>query len=227
MPYVNIRITNEGVTAEQKVELIKGATDLLVKVLGKNPATTVVVIDEVETDNWGIGGETVTSIRNRNRQRLLYFDHMALQVHFENAYVVDVGFGDAFRKPISLKQGFCEDVSGKYRVYPQNLSQNSYIIQKQEAGNWQVIYRFTNAPLEIIDFNEMCRYNSNSPNSHFTQKTICTIAQHDGRLTLTDEHLITTDKGLRLKIPVTSQQCFKEHLLENFNIDYEKVQQVK
>jgi N-hydroxyarylamine O-acetyltransferase len=69
----------------------------------------------------------------------------------------------------------------------------------------------------------MCRYNSNSPNSHFTQKTICTIAQHDGRLTLTDEHLITTDKGLRLKIPVTSQQCFKEHLLENFNIDYEKV----
>ena len=40
--------------------LIKGATDLLVDVLGKNPATTVVVIDEVETDNWGIAGETVT-----------------------------------------------------------------------------------------------------------------------------------------------------------------------
>lgn len=65
MPYVNIRVTKEGVTAEQKAELIKGATDLLVKVLGKNPKTTVVVIDEVETDNWGIGGETVTVLRSR------------------------------------------------------------------------------------------------------------------------------------------------------------------
>jgi 4-oxalocrotonate tautomerase len=60
MPYVNIRITREGVTAEQKERLIKGATQLLVDVLGKNPATTVVVIDEVDTDNWGIGGESIT-----------------------------------------------------------------------------------------------------------------------------------------------------------------------
>ena len=55
MPYVNIRVTRENgtPTAEQKAELIKGATELLVRVLGKNPATTVVVIDEVDTDNWG------------------------------------------------------------------------------------------------------------------------------------------------------------------------------
>lgn len=66
MPYVNIKITKEGATAEQKAELIEGVTDLLVKVLGKNPKTTMVIIDEVETDNWGIGGESVTSLRNRN-----------------------------------------------------------------------------------------------------------------------------------------------------------------
>lgn len=65
MPYVNIKITNEGVTKEQKQALVKGATDLLQDVLGKNPATTVVVIDEVETDNWGIGGELVTERRKR------------------------------------------------------------------------------------------------------------------------------------------------------------------
>lgn len=65
MPYVNIKITREGATAEQKARLIKGVTDLLVDVLGKNPATTVVVIDEVDTDNWGIGGETVTRIRKQ------------------------------------------------------------------------------------------------------------------------------------------------------------------
>lgn len=63
MPYVNIKITKEGATKEQKAQLIEGATQLLVDVLGKNPATTVVVIDEVETDNWGIAGETVTDRR--------------------------------------------------------------------------------------------------------------------------------------------------------------------
>ena len=67
MPYVNIRVTRENgtPTAEQKAELIKGATELLVRVLGKNPATTVVVIDEV--DNWGVGGETVTRRRRQGK----------------------------------------------------------------------------------------------------------------------------------------------------------------
>ncbi|MET0104423.1 MAG: 4-oxalocrotonate tautomerase family protein [Sedimenticola sp.] len=65
MPYVNIKVTREGVTPEQKAALIRGATDLLSDVLGKNPATTVVVIDEVDTDNWGIAGEVVTARRQR------------------------------------------------------------------------------------------------------------------------------------------------------------------
>ena len=65
MPYVNIKITREGATPEQKAQLIKGATQLLVDVLGKNPATTVVVIDEVDTDNWGVGGEPITLRRKK------------------------------------------------------------------------------------------------------------------------------------------------------------------
>jgi 4-oxalocrotonate tautomerase len=65
MPFVNIKVTRDGVTREQKEKLIKGATQLLVDVLGKNPATLVVVIDEVETDNWGIGGESVSTRRQR------------------------------------------------------------------------------------------------------------------------------------------------------------------
>ena len=67
MPYINIRITREGATPDQKAKLIEGATRLLKDILGKNPATTVVVIDEVDTDNWGIGGETVTERRKRGK----------------------------------------------------------------------------------------------------------------------------------------------------------------
>jgi 4-oxalocrotonate tautomerase len=65
MPYVNIKITNEGASKQQKQQLIEGVTGLLRDVLGKNPATTVVVIDEVPTDNWGVGGEQVTELRKR------------------------------------------------------------------------------------------------------------------------------------------------------------------
>jgi 4-oxalocrotonate tautomerase len=65
MPYVNIKITREGATSEQKAELIRGATELLQRVLHKNPATTIVVIEEVDTDSWGIAGETVTARRKR------------------------------------------------------------------------------------------------------------------------------------------------------------------
>ncbi len=65
MPYVNIRVTKEGVTKDQKAKLIQGVTSLLKEILGKDPSTTFVVIDEVETDNWGIAGEQVTERRKR------------------------------------------------------------------------------------------------------------------------------------------------------------------
>ncbi len=65
MPMVNIKITPDGATAEKKAELIAGVTKLLQEVLGKNPATTMVIIDEVPTDNWGVGGESVTVRRAR------------------------------------------------------------------------------------------------------------------------------------------------------------------
>lgn len=65
MPYVNIKVTggSEAPTTEQKAELIKGVTELLGRVLNKNPATTVVVIDEIEMDNYGLGGRSITEVR--------------------------------------------------------------------------------------------------------------------------------------------------------------------
>lgn len=69
MPYVNIRITREGATAAQKAELIRGATELLVRVLDKNPATTFVIVDEVDTDDWGVAGQTVTALRRAEPAR--------------------------------------------------------------------------------------------------------------------------------------------------------------
>lgn len=68
MPYINIKITDENVTREQKQSLIKGTTQLMVDVLNKDPATTFVVIDEVNLDNWGIGYDQVTELRKASAQ---------------------------------------------------------------------------------------------------------------------------------------------------------------
>lgn len=65
MPFVNIKITREGATREQKAELIRGVTELLARVLDKNPATTFVVIDEVAFEDWGVGGMPVDEWRAR------------------------------------------------------------------------------------------------------------------------------------------------------------------
>ena len=65
MPMVNFKLTPEGLTAEKKRILIAKVTDLLATELGKNPETTIVIIDEVEPDNWGIGGQSVTERRKK------------------------------------------------------------------------------------------------------------------------------------------------------------------
>lgn len=63
MPYVNIKVTDEAVTPEQKSRLIRGVTQLLADVLNKTPDSTYVVIDEISLDNWGIGYQSVTERR--------------------------------------------------------------------------------------------------------------------------------------------------------------------
>ena len=65
MPYVNIRMIEGGATAEQKAELIKGVTDVLVNVLGKSPDTTFIVIDEISAENWGHKGKPVAELKKR------------------------------------------------------------------------------------------------------------------------------------------------------------------
>lgn len=65
MPYIKIELTKEGVTREQKQQLIKGVTDLMTNVLNKDPHLTHVVIQEVNLDDWGYAGEQVSILREQ------------------------------------------------------------------------------------------------------------------------------------------------------------------
>ena len=65
MPYVKIELTREGVTREQKQELISGITNLITDVLNKDPHLTHIVIQEVDLDDWGYAGEQVSVLREK------------------------------------------------------------------------------------------------------------------------------------------------------------------
>jgi 4-oxalocrotonate tautomerase len=65
MPYVKLEVTREGVTREQKQQLIKGITDLITEVLNKDPHLTHVVIQEIELDDWGYAGDQVSVLREK------------------------------------------------------------------------------------------------------------------------------------------------------------------
>jgi 4-oxalocrotonate tautomerase len=69
MPYVNVRITRDGVTAEQKAAIVREMTDTLQRVLGKRPEHTHIIIDEVEPENWGFSGMLTTEYRRRAAQQ--------------------------------------------------------------------------------------------------------------------------------------------------------------
>ena len=71
MPYVNVKVTGgaDAPSKEQKEAIIKGVSQVLNDVLGKHPKSTYVVIDEVELDNWGVGGESLSTINERKQSK--------------------------------------------------------------------------------------------------------------------------------------------------------------
>ena len=146
------------------------------------------------------------------------FDHMVLLVNLEKAYLVDVGFGDTFRNPIALPDGIVEDISGTYRVQTFGSAPDTYILQKQENNSCQHVYSFTAHPRMISDFEEMCTFNQTSPESHFTQEIICTMATKNGRVSLSDDYLTITDGSSKNKTKVVSDKDFKHKLMDHFGI---------
>lgn len=120
------------------------------------------------------------------------FDHMTLRVKLEEDWFADVGFGDLFLEPILLKEGVEQKQGDRtFRID----SEGAYLVLKQRdgEGDWKPQYRFTLEPHSKEDYSEMCLYHQTSPDSHFTQHSLCSIATPEGRITLSDKRLIITE----------------------------------
>jgi N-hydroxyarylamine O-acetyltransferase len=146
------------------------------------------------------------------------FDHMTLMVSLDNRWLADVGFGDSFIEPLLLdERGEQRQGRRAYKIVPDN----NYLIlmQRENQDEWKAQYRFTLQPYEFADYSEMCRYHQTSPQSHFTQRRICSRATADGRITLSEMRFITTSKnGERQERILMNQTEYDAVLREHFGI---------
>lgn len=147
------------------------------------------------------------------------FDHMTLLVHLDQNYLVDVGFGDSFRKPILMPNGECRDLSGHYRVI--NISIGKFELQRKEDNGWKLQYSFSTEPRELKDFHYMCDFQQDDPGSHFRTRNACTIATPNGRITLSDASLTITEDGKKTKAQLVNEQEFYVFLKKYFGIEME------
>ncbi len=106
-----------------------------------------------------------------------------------------------------------------YRLLRTSQEQrDDWTLQQRDDAQWEAQYRFTLQPHDLADFTERCQYQQTSPESHFTQKRICSLATLTGRITLSDMHLITTRHGERKEQMLTSQEEYVAALAEHFGI---------
>ncbi|HLQ73171.1 MAG TPA: arylamine N-acetyltransferase [Bacillota bacterium] len=123
--------------------------------------------------------------------------HASQIVYLDQPYVVDVGFGDSARIPLPLNGDSQADISGNFRVIKRD--DGYYHKQKEVDGKWQTKFRFLHEPRELADFAEACHYAQTSPNSHFTQRRLVTLATRTGRETLSANTLTTTKDDVKTK----------------------------
>lgn len=145
------------------------------------------------------------------------FDHMTLRVSMEEPWLADVGFGELFLEPIRLdSDGIQEEGDRSFRI--DRSGQHRVLSMRRSDEGWEPQYRFTATPHRLEDFEDRNRWQQTSPESHFTQNTICSRVTHEGRITLSGSRLIVTRGGVREERALTDTER-TAILRDTFGID--------
>ena len=147
------------------------------------------------------------------------FDHMTLLVTLnEQPWLADVGFGDSFIEPLRLDPNAEQrQRDSQHRIV--EASDSWFVLERARAdGEWRPEYRFTREPYQYSDYEEMCRYHQTSPESHFTQKRICSRLTPAGRRSLSDLRFIVTENGTRTERQLADANEYAELLRDQFGI---------
>lgn len=146
------------------------------------------------------------------------FDHMALLVTLSERWLADVGFGDLFREPLRLDERAEQIQSQRAYLIEEAGDGRLILMQRSEGGEWKAQYRFHLEPHVYADYAGMSRHHQTSPESHFTQRRICSLATEEGRATLSEMRLITTKGGERQERELVDEREYAEVLHEHFGI---------
>jgi N-hydroxyarylamine O-acetyltransferase len=145
------------------------------------------------------------------------FDHLTLRVDLSEPYLADVGFGESFLEPLRLDLNEEQsDPAGRFRIV--SSGQRLQLEKFDSEKGWRRQYSFTLEARQIEEFAGMCHYHQTSPQSHFTQNSICTRATPEGRMTLSGMKLILTRNGLREERMLSSEQERADVLRAQFGI---------
>jgi N-hydroxyarylamine O-acetyltransferase len=145
------------------------------------------------------------------------FDHMLLKATLDEPWIADVGFGDSFVDPLPLVPGTCHEGSGKlFGVASEN---GGWRVFKQDDDGQVPLYRFSDVPRHLADFENMNTYQQTSPESGFTRRRVCSKATPDGRITLSGVRLIVTKAGERQERVLEGKEELRQCLREHFGIE--------
>jgi N-hydroxyarylamine O-acetyltransferase len=148
------------------------------------------------------------------------FDHMLLKVSLEDEHwIADVGFGDSSLDPVRMRP---EDAQMKdapqFAVLAADRAWD--LGRRQSDGSYVPDYRFTETPRQLGDFEGMCEFHQTSPESHFTQKRVCTKALPNGRITVACMRLIETRDGVRRESALNAKEELRNCLSSQFGIEF-------
>jgi N-hydroxyarylamine O-acetyltransferase len=145
------------------------------------------------------------------------FDHLALRVDLDDAWLADVGFGDSFLEPLTLRPDLAQ-WQGAWTYRLADCGDSLCMERVERDSVWKQQYCFTQTPRSLGDFAAMCHYHQTSPESPFTAKSVCSIATPDGRITVTDRRLTFTRNGIREERLLASDAEWRAALKEHFAI---------
>ena len=153
------------------------------------------------------------------------YDHLVLQVHLEERWLADVGFGDSFLEPIRLDEFTEQEQQDSW--YRLSRKENDWTVLRRRPGsNWEPQYGFTLVSRRLEQFSEMCEYQQTSPDSSFTQKRICSLATETGRISLSDMLLIITESGKREESELSSIEEYGRALRSYFGVQVEGLERL-
>jgi N-hydroxyarylamine O-acetyltransferase len=110
------------------------------------------------------------------------------------------------------------DTNGRFRIEKENDECLIVARFSEEEKQYVPEYKFSVKERRLSDFSPMCLYHQTTPESHFARNRICSIATPTGRISLSDDKLIVTKRGMRKETPIRSKQEFDRVLDRYFNI---------